>query len=620
MRDLVSSTCSRCGRWHGFVKNGLMLTLRLASVVAMLLVLVEQALALGAFDPSRLVNSDATIDNELDASSSAAGNGIGGWVAAWDQYQSGGGNTVAIARSVDDGASWSTPQLLYHGGSPSIAGSGGDTVVLVWNDRFGASPAGIYASRSTDLGATWSAPLQIGTIGNTVTNLATDGAGVWMAAWVNHEPADTYLRFARSIDDGVTWSAEAVLPPGGDTDGDVADDPRLATDRKGTWLAAWRAPFGGIRISRSNDNGGTWGTDVAIPGPAEVSGEGVDVGTDEAGTWVVVWTAVTTADDAYDVYWIRSTDNGTTWSLPAPLYADYLTEPAGTGKDHPRVLYTANGAWLATWTSTRNLGGVTGSDADIHVVRSFDGASTWTYPAVLEPNEALDGAGSAEDFDNTASFGNAGIGATRERMVIGTSIGRRLGTIGDDGDIFFSIDRDECPTTPAVGCVTPTATGASRLLLRDASGAKDQFVWKWKLGGATAAADFGDPTSTTNYALCLYDKVPVGIRPVLEKHARAVTDCGGTSCWTLTAGGYRYRDSHSEQGAIRDLRMQSGDAGHSSLNVRAVGANLSLPNLPLAKNPSVKVQLLNIENGKCWEATFSAAINNDSSRFKARSD
>ncbi|MBI5503528.1 MAG: hypothetical protein HY899_01900 [Deltaproteobacteria bacterium] len=157
-------------------------------------------------------------------------------------------------------------------------------------------------------------------------------------------------------------------------------------------------------------------------------------------------------------------------------------------------------------------------------------------------------------------------------------------------------------------------------MLRNTGGARDRFVWKWKKGGATAAGDLGDPTSTADYAVCLYDKVPAGMRPVLEKHARASDVCNGLPCWSAAAAGYKYRDSKSERGAIRNLTIKAGEAGRSSLSVRAVGPTLSLPVLPLAKNPSVTAQLINLENGKCWEATFSTVLSSDTARFKARSD
>lgn len=33
------------------------------------------------------------------------------------------------------------------------------------------------------------------------------------------------------------------------------------------------------------------------------------------------------------------------------------------------------------------------------------------------------------------------------------------------------------------------------------------LTWKWSRGEATLKADFGDPLATTNYALCVYDRI-----------------------------------------------------------------------------------------------------------------
>ncbi|MFN8642031.1 MAG: hypothetical protein U0802_10360 [Candidatus Binatia bacterium] len=33
---------------------------------------------------------------------------------------------------------------------------------------------------------------------------------------------------------------------------------------------------------------------------------------------------------------------------------------------------------------------------------------------------------------------------------------------------------------------------------------KDKLIWKWTKGAATTQPEFGDPTTTANYALCFY--------------------------------------------------------------------------------------------------------------------
>lgn len=588
---------------------------------------VRDARAAGSFGRPGVLNSNASTDSLPDFSATAASDGGANWVAMWDARASIGDvsiKDVYFARSTDGAVSWSDRAPLYseasglNGAVPFVASNGADTFVAVAD---ALPPHGIYVSRSADMGANWAAPIQISTVGNGKPHLATDGTGVWVAAWGTQFPGagDDHIRFARSADNAVSWSSDAVMVAGDDTDGRYGDDPRLATDRAGIWVVAWLVAFNGLRISRSTDNGQTWGAAYPVLAPSETGEDNLDVATDGAGTWVVVWSAVTPADDSYDIYWIRSTDNGVTWSAAAPLYPDYATDPPSAKYD-PRVIYTSSGAWLVVWQSDRNLGGATGSDGDTHIARSFDGGATWTAPALMEPRGAHDGPEISKDAEAVHNLCGAGIGPSSERIAVGISNNTMNGTVGNDGDIFFSIDRDRCPLTPASGCLTPTVPGASRLMLKDSAGGKDQLTWKWKSGQATTLADLGDPALATNYALCLYDNVPAGMRAVLEKDAVAGLDCGAEPCWSAASGGYRYRDKDSEQGAIRNLSIVPGEAGRARLDLRAAGPTLSLPIMPLAKNPNVRVQLLNTENGKCWEATFSTALKNDATRFKARSD
>ncbi|MEE8170861.1 MAG: sialidase family protein [Phycisphaerae bacterium] len=49
-----------------------------------------------------------------------------------------------------------------------------------------------------------------------------------------------------------------------------------------------------------------------------------------------------------------------------------------------------SGNWVAVWTSDENLGGTIGADEDILTARSTDNGATWTAPAPLNSNAAAD--------------------------------------------------------------------------------------------------------------------------------------------------------------------------------------------------------------------------------------
>jgi Neuraminidase (sialidase) len=145
--------------------------------------------------------------------------------------------------------------------------------------------------------------------------LATDGS-IWVAVWYSRDtlaslvPAsdqignDTDILFARSMNDGATWTDPEPLNNNATTDGNTADNsPTLTTDGT-TWLAAWLS---------GNTLGDTIGSDV-------------------------------------DILMARSTDGGVTWTDPEPLNADAATD--SSDDDYQAVTTDGQGNWVATWHAT----------------------------------------------------------------------------------------------------------------------------------------------------------------------------------------------------------------------------------------------------------------------------
>jgi hypothetical protein len=154
--------------------------------------------------------------------------------------------------------------------------------------------------------------------------------------------------------------------------------------------------------------------------------------------------------------------------------------------------------------------------------------------------------------------------------------------------------------------------------LRSLPTTQDLLIWKWRGAAPLDPTAFGDPQIDSSYRLCIYDRVAGDYRIAQELDAIAGASCNSLSCWTPTSSGYRYDNEGWEQGAIRSMALAGG--GHGQISVRGGGLRASLPSLPLAKAPSVKVQLVESQTSRCWEADYSAATQNDSAHFSARSD
>lgn len=160
---------------------------------------------------------------------------------------------------------------------------------------------------------------------------------------------------------------------------------------------------------------------------------------------------------------------------------------------------------------------------------------------------------------------------------------------------------------------------------------KDRLEWGWRYGDATSKADFGAPTSTTSYGVCLYDG------------SGALVFSAGISpgaLWKDSKRGYLYTNLNAGQHGIRRLALKALAAGAHKASIRLVGVgrvmNLGnpsaggnypdIPGFPIATGPDpVRMQLIN-SDGLCWEAHYqdrirrNRVINATVSRFRAKND
>src|SRR5262245_51238995 len=170
--------------------------------------------------PVKPLNANAADDTGDDARVSLATDGRGHWVAAWFTEVFAGtidnDGDILVARSIDNGKNWSSPVALNSDAAvdlrldtaPRIATDGQGHWVAVWEGADLFQDFDVLVARSGDNGTSWSPPARINTAGDNSADhnpqVATDGQGHWVAVWTStgFAGADSDLVVARSVDNG----------------------------------------------------------------------------------------------------------------------------------------------------------------------------------------------------------------------------------------------------------------------------------------------------------------------------------------------------------------------------------------------------------------------------------
>jgi hypothetical protein len=168
--------------------------------------------------------------------------------------------------------------------------------------------------------------------------------------------------------------------------------------------------------------------------------------------------------------------------------------------------------------------------------------------------------------------------------------------------------------------VVLTATVCASATIRLVATGSVLVRWRWTHGPTTAKADFDDPTTDTDYALCLYDQTAGVWSLALEANAPAASTCSAKPCWIAKKAGFKYASEDGVPQGLVDLSINArSKIGQASISAKGVGPHLLLPALPLHEDPQVTVQLRDSAGG-CWGADFSTAMKSDATQFRAKSE
>ena len=297
---------------------------------------------------------------------------------------------IVVQASPDGGATWNAPayvcrcQGVQGQFDPVIAVTASGIVYATWMNWYDTMFA-----MSLDHGATWSAPVTVS--GGPWSDhpwfgASADGRDIYVF-WSHGDAFEVH-----SHDFGATWSTPgkintdrhhyyypegvAVLP-----NGTVLMAAAAYPCGKGTTACAgsinisvFRSTNAGASFSQQNVESVSSGVDFATSALASIAG-------DAAGNAVVIYTGASSVGATSQIYVRRSTNSGSTWSVPTELGAGESVNAAfpaiagaAGGSFHAAFMDTRTGAWN-TWYRSSTDGGVTWDPA----IRISDASSGAPY-------------------------------------------------------------------------------------------------------------------------------------------------------------------------------------------------------------------------------------------------
>ena len=405
-------------------------------------------------------------------------------IAVWSSDDDLGGTIgtdrdVLVARSIDNGITWSTPKALNSNATSdvdddvvngsAIATDGSGNWVITWTSYNALFQSDVMVSYSTDNGITWVPPIIMSPTSTRdfIGTVITDKNGLWVLVWSQLRTVggtDYDLLISTSIDNGQNWTATTILNTDADTDIEADGFVQLTTDYAGNWVAVWQSgvlfteSIYQIYTAYSSDNCASWSNPALIGTYGTVPASNLEevwpnAATDNAGNWVIVWESEDdlggTIGTDKDILVSSSSDYGHTWSAPRALNTTAISDGAEEDAG-PRIIRTSSGQWLTLWNSDNDLGIGLGTDHDILISSSTDNGATWTHPVPLNSNAISDSRDDEYPYI---------IEGTIDRLIVAWSSEDDLGgTIGTDKDILFTFNIP-C-TVESIERIDPTPTSA----------------------------------------------------------------------------------------------------------------------------------------------------------------
>jgi hypothetical protein len=314
-----------------------------------------------------------------------------------------GSNLRYVYFTTDGGATWQENDLtsgLGERGDPVIVT---DTLGNFYYVHIGLS--GLVCQRAPGATGTWNNGSTIVPNGNKFQDKpwsAVDfGNNIIYTTWTQYDatsnttlPTDcTNVFISHSKDLAATWSApRKINKMSGDCQYKDVIDPTPCLGQTGTLYVAWEDSTG-ILFNSSLDTGNTWKPSPVfvstIPGGCYYHVPGIPSGrirpdpvtacdlsnSPYRGTVYIVWSDQRNGPNNTDVFLVKSTDGGNTWSTPAKVNDDNTNTHQFFGT---LTVDQSNGNLYVLFYDRRNFADTLEVQADVYMAMSKDGGTTFS--------------------------------------------------------------------------------------------------------------------------------------------------------------------------------------------------------------------------------------------------
>lgn len=238
----------------------------------------------------------------------------------WGDYRTAPARRIYYKRSLNNGSTWEQDvELTSHpagSGFPSIAAVGSSVHVTYSDIRNGHLD--IYYKYSSDNGLSWSPDIRLTTDpGDSRTSSLAVSGDILHVAFLDNRGGNQKIFYKRSLDAGISWSDEIMISNSAVFLYDWINGPSISASSENV-IIVWQDDHDGnleIYSRCSSDYGDTWEAETRLTNNSSSSQNASVIMLNSSVN--VVWQD--NRDGNFEIYYMKSTDNGFTWSTETRL-------------------------------------------------------------------------------------------------------------------------------------------------------------------------------------------------------------------------------------------------------------------------------------------------------------